>query len=325
MKTSILLALLLTILPAWILDLSKDKLVIFASLSNYGCDFDGDNLGDLSLWDSKTNSLYFQLSSNKKFYQKRFFESEILFQPVFADYDGDKKTDFAFFQPDAGQWVIFPSTIGDGTPVKTFLGNTSDIAIPLDIDGDMIYDTSVWRPGSGTWVLVKKDDKGVKTLSLHIQGYNNDTPGTGDFDGDGKSDLAIFRPESGYWFIDKSSTNYDPSSGIGIQNGKEWDVIVPNDYDGDKKCDLTVWRPSNQTWYFNYSNGAGQSQVKFGEKDDIPLSLDVSGDGIPELITWNKSKKSWNVLNYKSQQALSYKWDVPEDCIPASSVLETFE
>ncbi len=324
MKASILLALLLTIFPTWIMDPSRDKLVVFASNSSYGCDFDGDMIGDLSVWDTKRNVLYFQLSTDNKFYQKNFFNPGVAYTPVFADYDGDSKTDFGFFHSDTGQWIIFLSS-NPNAPIKTFLGNNGDIPIPLDLDGDMTFDAGVWRPSNGIWVLIKKDETGKKIFTTHDQGYNNDTPITGDFDGDGKSDLAIFRPDSGYWFIDRSSTNYDPKAGLGVQNGKEWDVIVPNDYDGDKKTDLTVWRPKDATWYITYSNNAGQSQVKFGEKDDIPISIDLSGDSIPELVTWNREKKVWNILNPKTQQNSSFKWDVTDDCLPASSILQTFQ
>ena len=59
MKSSIILSLLLFVVPAWLLDFTKDKRVVFASLSYYGTDFDGDKKGDLSVWDSKNNTLYF--------------------------------------------------------------------------------------------------------------------------------------------------------------------------------------------------------------------------------------------------------------------------
>ena len=74
-----------------------------------------------------------------------------------------------------------------------------------------------------------------------------------------------------------------------------------------------------------YANSEGQNQIKFGDKDDIPLSSDLDGDQIPELITWNNSKKSWNVLNFKKQEFFSYKWVVPDGCIPATSILQKYE
>ena len=86
-----------------------------------------------------------------------------------------------------------------------------------------------------------------------------------------------------------------------------------------------LWRKSNQTWYFRYTKDGSQNEIRFGEANDIPASADTDGDGIPELITWNNSKKAWNILNFKKQETLSYKWNVPDGCFPAISVLQKYE
>lgn len=324
MKAIIILSLLLFTLPAFVVDLTKDKLIIFSSLSYYGCDFDGDKLGDLAVWDRKTNTLYFQLSSTKQFFNKRFIDSELPHDPVFADYDGDRKTDFVFFQPDSGQWVQYLST-NPVFRIKTFLGNIGDLPIPVDMNGDKKYEIGIWRPSAGIWAFPVIGEEKLGSYTVHAQGGASDSAFAPDFDGDGKSDFGIFRPESGYWFIDKSTTDYDPNKGLGIQHGFDWDIVVPNDYNGDGKCDVATWRPENQTWYFSYPETQSKNEIKFGEKGDIPLSLDINGDKIPELITYNVSKKSWNILNFKTNEHFSYKWEVPNGCIPAIAPMQKFE
>lgn len=324
MKSALLISLLLIALPAWVLDFKKDKLVVFASLPYYKCDFDGDKIGDLSVWDPKTNTLYFQLTTDNKFYEKKFFEPNISYDPVFADYDGDGRTDFAFFQKDTGQWIIhLSSTIGP--PVKVFFGNLGDIPIPANLDGDKKYELAIWRPISSAWLITEITKEGEKKPKIILEGSYQDSTYAGDYDGDGKSDLSVWRPDDGYWHIVKSSKNYDFGGSEHIQHGHEWDIIVPNDYNNDGKCDLVYYRGQNQNWYFLYAENQGQNQIKFGEKDDIPTSSDLDGDGVPELITWNSSKKSWNVLNYKKQESFSYKWNVPEGCIPANTILQKYE
>ena len=324
MKSAVILSLILFVLPPWVVSLQKDKLTVFASLSYYGCDFDGDKLGDLSVWNPKTNTLYFQLTSDNKFYEKKFFDNAISFQPVFADYDGDSKTDFAFFQPDAGQWVMY-KTSAIGLPQKTFLGIVGDLPVPVNTDGDKKYELGIWRPSINVWLLTEGSEEDKMKARTVQEGSYQDSVNAGDYDGDGKSDLIVWRPDDGYWHIVKSGTNFDFNQSEHIQHGQEWDVIVPNDYNNDKKCDLVFWRPENQTWHFLYAGGQGQNQLKFGEKGDIPLSNDLDGDGIPELITWNVSKKSWNVLNFKKQESFSYKWNVPDGCLPAVSILQKYE
>lgn len=324
MKPVALLSLILFTVPVWVFNLPKDKLVIFSSLSYYGCDFDGDKLGDLCVWDSKTNTLYFQLTTANKFYEKKFFDEDVRYEPVFSDYDGDSKTDFAFFQEDTGQWIIFPS-LDSQAPVKTFFGNALDVPVPVNLDGDKKFELAVWRPRAGLWMLTKTDKDGKIKKFVIEEGSQQDSTFSGDYDGDGKSDLCVWRPDDGYWHIVKSSVNYDFAQSEHIQHGQEWDVIVPNDYDADGKCDLVFWRPRDMTWHFLYASGQAGSPVTFGGKDEVPLSCDLDGDKIPELITWNTSKKSWNVLNFKKKQSFSYKWNVPDGCLPAVSVLQKFE
>lgn len=323
MKYSVILSLLLVALPTWLVDLTKDKLVIFSSLSYYKCDFDGDGLSDLSVWNPRTNTLYFQLSSNKNFYQRRFFDKEVSFQPVFADYDGDKKTDFAFFQGDTGQWVFYLTTKPD-YPEKRFFGAINDLPVPADIGGISVYKPTIWRPNSSAWLITEVQGEN-ETPRLILEGSYQDSVCSCDIDGDSKSDLTVWRPDDGVWHTVTSSTDFDFGQSDHIQYGQEWDVIVPNDYNADGKCDLTVWRPSDQTWNIFYTGTKENDQIKFGHKDDIPLSADLNGDRIPELITWNQSKKTWNVLNFKTQEALSYKWNVPADCLPAVSILQKHE
>ena len=121
MKIAAVLSAFLLVIPVFLTDLKKDRLIVFASLPYYGCDFDGDKLTDLSVWNSKTGKLYFQLTSDHKFYEKKFFDNGLVYEPAFADYDGDGKTDFVFFQPDSGQWIFYLTT-EIGIPRKMFFG-----------------------------------------------------------------------------------------------------------------------------------------------------------------------------------------------------------
>ena len=323
MKIFFTLSLLLVLPIITLTDLTKDKLIVLGSLSNYGCDFDGDGRGDLSVWDPHTNTLYFQLTSNNKFYEKRFIKEDMKFSPVFADYDGDEKTDFVFHQAETGQWIFYFSSNPE-IPIKTFLGNFFDMPIPVDVNGDRQYSPAVWRPNTGFWLLPSQDLNETPGADVHPQGGVNDLPFAADYDGDGKSDLIIWRTDSGYWYIDKSTTGYDPKKGETIQHGRGWDIIIPNDYDADGRCDFVVWRAKNQTWYFFYSASKVKNEIKFGNPGDVPLSSDLDGDKVPELITWNPYKKSWDILNTITQEHFSYKWEVPNNCIPASSILLTY-
>ena len=175
--------------------------------------------------------------------------------------------------------------MNEGIVSKKFIGNTNDLPIPADFNGDNKYEQTIWRPSIGAWFFPDGIEENTEIKNLHFQGNTIDSPFSVDYDGDHKSDLGVWRPEGGFWYIDESTTHLIPGNGVTIQNGQEWDVIVPNDYDGDGRCDLVLWRKSNQTWYLKYAKDGSQNEIKFGGADDIPASGDVDGDGIPELIT----------------------------------------
>jgi hypothetical protein len=68
--------------------------------------------------------------------------------PVVADYDGDGKADFGYWNPSNGMWTVHTSGNHD---LSVQWGTLGDIPVPADYDGDGRTDWAVWRPSTGTW------------------------------------------------------------------------------------------------------------------------------------------------------------------------------
>jgi len=232
---------------------------------------------------------------------------------VFADFDGDGKSDVSVFRPSNGVWYLQQSTSGftgvgfgqdgdvitpadydgDGkTDVAVYrggiwylqrsqlgftgisFGQAGDVPAPADFDGDGKADIAVFRPSNGTW-YIQRSQLGFTGIAF---GQDGDKPVAADYDGDGKADVAVYR--GGIWYIQRSSLGF-----TGIQFGAADDKTVAADYDGDGKADVAVFRPTNGTWYLQRSQ-LGFTGIAFGLSDDLPVPADYDGDGKTDVAVF---------------------------------------
>ncbi|WP_032717076.1 FG-GAP repeat domain-containing protein, partial [Salinispora arenicola] len=105
-----------------------------------------------------------------------------------ADYDGDGKSDLAFYRPTTGTWWLHDTNDdpihGSGTQ---YGGQTGDTPAPGDYDGDGKSDLAFYRPTNGTWWLHDTNDNPIHGSGTQYGGQTGDIPVPGDYDGDGKS------------------------------------------------------------------------------------------------------------------------------------------
>jgi len=240
-------------------------------------DYNGDGKSDISVYSIKEHILYIKDHPSHKW--KVSFEMPL---PILGDYNGDVRTDIAFY--DRGFWHIFGHLL-------TNLGAKGDIPVPGDYNGDGKTDIAVWQPNKGAWLFsIKKD--------IVFWGEAQDIPVPLDYDGDGKTDIAIWRPSDGNWFIKYSSGEIEV-----IQWGSEKDIPVPSDFSGDGKADIAVWRPLDGNWYIK-----GQDPYHLGAKGDIPVPGDYDGDGKTDIAVWKPPEGIWLI---KGKRVI--KFGLPHD------------
>lgn len=223
------------------------------------------------------------------------------------DFDGDGKSDFSIYRPEAGEWWFQKSSDGGNAAVQ--FGTATDKIVPADYTGDGKTDFAFYRPEKGEWYILRSEDFSYYAFSF---GLAEDVPVPADYDGDGYADPAVYRPSTNFWYILKST------GGITIQQyGINGDVPVPADYNGDRKTDIAVYNSSSGSWKVKYDFGGLELSI-FIANTNKPVPADYTGDGKADIALYDTVTNDWLIVRSENQTSYTTKFGIIGDIpVPA--------
>ncbi|MFH1970728.1 MAG: M4 family metallopeptidase, partial [Verrucomicrobiota bacterium] len=251
-------------------------------------DYDGDQCGDFTLYDTRNGNWYIWSSLNQNWlaYGVNFGSSTYL--PVPGDYNGGGKSDAMVYGPSGGYWSVFYLE-NDMVEATTGFGGDAFIPVPGDYNGDGFTDLALYDTNNGALYVFSARDRVwlVYGGSFGAPGF---FPVPGDYNGDGQSDFALYSETTGDWFI-----LYAKNGRVDHGNfGGPHLVPVPGDYDGDGVSDLALYDYWNGAWYV-YSPVAGWvlNGYHWGDYPYMPVPGDFDGDGVSDLVVYSRERAEW--------------------------------
>ncbi len=235
---------------------------------------------------------------------------------VFADFNGDGKTDFAATDSNSGQTVVYMAQAGGsylaGAPLVTpehVYGTCSTAAGDLNGDGQPEIVTVNCDSNTDDLTIYLNNGDGTFQSGVYYAPAQNSGAGTAadiypvavtiaDVNGDGKPDLVSSNYDSSDVTIllgNGDGTVQVPNVGFATGGEVEYPALVA-DFNGDGLADIII---PDQNYSLAYLQGYGDGTFRaavdyfapisddFGASSAMIASGDFNGDGFPDFVVGN--------------------------------------
>ncbi len=273
-------------------------------------DFNGDGLSDMVFFDPATGDWnaaeavpgggYRHVRYGNRYRGYRGPDNILWFKGnVTGDYNGDGRSDIAFYLPRTGEFIIAEH---DGRSFRfTSYGSARVGADPFrcewftgDFDGNGLSDALLFDESNGKWVFMKngggyfqfldvssrfrnlfrsdyrpdQSRNSASTADASEHGLHRDKVSffTGDFSGDGLTDVAVYDARSGEWWVGENTpVDYEPGFTL--------------------------------RWYL-YRTFAAPEQALFANER---FSGDFNGDGVSDILIFDRARGEWWIGSAKDR------------------------
>lgn len=316
---------------AWLIRSSKNGLTkqTFLGGADYlpiPGDYDGDCKADIAAWNYKNNDCKITYSSflkGKLSEQARHEIQEKLKNvncfPISSDYDGDGKSELAFWNYDKSSAYIFRPR-GNNVDYEEVKLGVKDNSKPINFyllnkflyRDKKINTSTVIINGLKSIALCKNGTISCQNCSddyrLPLENQKNQIPFFADFDGDYNLDQSIWSEKTGDFLFYSSKEKRNISIPLGTKSG----IPFIGHFNDDHITDAGVYA-SNGTFYLaltdKKTNLYKKEEIKVSGGGTKTIIGDFDGDFIDDLGAYNSSTKNLTVRLSSNNKEKAIKFE----------------
>ena len=211
------------------------------------------------------------------------------------DFDGDRASDLAVFDPASGEWYVQSIARNRVLAWRLPWGWPGAAAAAGDFDGDRACDIAAYD-ASGTLWYVWSLARGCCLAGGLPCGAPGAEPAPGDYDGDGADEVAAYEAARGLWY---ACSIAGPGAVVWARSwGWSQAAAVPGDYDNSDAVDLAVFGEDSGLWYVAGVDGGVVAWAEpWGGAGFVPVAADYDADGCTDLAVYDPASGLWYVLS----------------------------
>jgi len=257
-------------------------------------DFDGDGVGDLSVYDPATGKFAVRTSSTLT--TSSFFSSGSKAGDVAAsgDYNGDGVADAATYNRSTATYHI---KITGGSDASAAFGAVGGIPVPGDYWGRDCTNLATFNPATAEWYMGDHCDGSGFTAGPFVHGAKGGVPMSADFDCDGLDDAMVFDPGTTTWSLRKSSNLTVDEFFFGLAG----DIPIVM-YENNGCAKAGIYRPTGGFFvkaesYTPGNTAVGGAPVYWGLVGDRPGLFNVDNTPASDFTVFRPSNLSFFTKN----------------------------
>jgi hypothetical protein len=251
--------------------------------------------------------------------------------PAVADLNGDGIPDLIY--PDyVARDVAVRLGNGDGTfgALRTFpVGAGAHSVRVLDANGDGIPDLAVGNAvDNSVSVLLGNGDGTFQPQRVYPVGFDPYSMTVADLNGDGLLDVITGNRGDNTISVLLNNGDGTLSAQRSYPTGSAPRGIAAADFNGDGKVDVVTANQSDGTATVHWGNGDGTFALGAQQAAPVPtlrpfqvVVADVNGDGIPDIVTANRSDNTVSVLLGNRDGGFQTKETFPTGRLPISAAV----